>query len=73
MQKFDELYESIYILIDTLLLAEIFQKFRETMVSGNTLDPIYFVSAFGFYLSKYKTFTFYVNVIVKYTRGDSSL
>ena len=40
-------YMRIYLLIDTLLLTEVFQKFRETMTRDYTLDPIHFVSLPG--------------------------
>jgi len=37
-------YTKIYCMIDTLLLAEIFQKFRKDMIAFSGLDPSYYIS-----------------------------
>jgi len=37
-------YTKIYCMIDTLLLAEIFQKFRKDMIEFSGLDPSYYIS-----------------------------
>jgi len=41
-------YAEIYCRCDTLLLAEIFQKFRKEMYDFSSLDCIYYVSLPGF-------------------------
>ena len=40
-------YAELYCSIDTLLLAEIFQKFRKTMMKFSGLDPSYYISLPG--------------------------
>ena len=40
-------YAELYCTIDTLLLAEVFQKFRKTMMDFCQLDPVYYVSLPG--------------------------
>jgi hypothetical protein len=37
-------YTKLYCKIDTLLLCEIFQKFRETMFNFSSLDPAHYIS-----------------------------
>jgi len=37
-------YTKVYCKIDTILLAEIFQKFREEMIKFSGLDPVYYMS-----------------------------
>jgi len=37
-------YTKVYCMIDTLLLAEIFQKFRNDMIRFSNLDPSYYIS-----------------------------
>ena len=41
-------YSKLYCEIDTLLLAEIFQKFRKTMLNFGGLDPAHYISLPGF-------------------------
>jgi hypothetical protein len=41
-------YAKLYCEIDTLLLAEIFQKFRKTMLKFGGLDPAHYISLPGF-------------------------
>ena len=41
-------YSKLYCEIDTLLLAEIFQKFRKTMLKFGGLDPAHYISLPGF-------------------------
>ena len=41
-------YSKLYCEIDTLLLAEIFQKFRKTMIKFGGLDPAHYISLPGF-------------------------
>ena len=41
-------YAELYCLIDTLLLAEVFQKFRSSMLKFSGLDPGHYVSLPGF-------------------------
>jgi len=41
-------YTKIYCKIDTILLAEIFQKFRSEMMKFSGLDPAYYYSLPGF-------------------------
>lgn len=41
-------YCELYCMIDTLLLAEIFQKFRKTMLKFGGLDPSHYISLPGF-------------------------
>ena len=51
---FEELYKDIgdchdlYVQTDTLLLADVFEKFRDTCIEIYGLDPSYFLSAPGF-------------------------
>ena len=40
-------YAELYCKIDTLLLAEIFQKFRKTMLTFGGLDPAHYISLPG--------------------------
>ena len=40
-------YHDLYIKIDTLLLADMFEDFRNKCLEIYELDPIYFVSAAG--------------------------
>ena len=40
-------YYDLYIQTDTLLLADVFQKFRDTCIEIHGLDPSYFYSAPG--------------------------
>ena len=40
-------YHDLYIKIDTLLLADMFENFRNKCLEIYELDPIYFVSAPG--------------------------
>ena len=40
-------YHDLYVQADTLLLADIFEKFRETCIEKYQLDPAHFVSAPG--------------------------
>lgn len=51
-QKFDikslSEYAMLYCRIDTLLLAEIFEKFRTTMMDFSGLDPAHYISLPGF-------------------------
>ena len=41
-------YMRVYLLLDTLLLAEVFEQFRKTVIREYSLDPAHFVSAPGF-------------------------
>ena len=41
-------YAMLYCRIDTLLLAEVFEKFRDTMMDFSELDPAHYVSLPGF-------------------------
>jgi hypothetical protein len=41
-------YMRIYLIIDVLLLTEVFEKFRKTLKNAYILDPVHFVSAPGF-------------------------
>ena len=40
-------YHDLYIQTDTLLLADVFEKFRNKCIEIYGLDPVYFVSAPG--------------------------
>ena len=40
-------YHDLYILCDTLLLADVFEKFRDTCIEIYVLDPSHFLSAPG--------------------------
>ena len=40
-------YHDLYVQADTLLLADIFEKYRETCIEKYQLDPAHFVSAPG--------------------------
>ena len=40
-------YHDLYVLCDTLLLAEVFENFRDKCIEIYELDPKYFVSAPG--------------------------
>ena len=40
-------YHDLYVLCDTLLLADVFENFRDKCIEIYELDPTYFVSAPG--------------------------
>lgn len=40
-------YMRLYLLVDTLLLAEVFEAFRKTMIENHSLDPAHFISGPG--------------------------
>ena len=40
-------YHDLYVLSDKSLLADVYEKFRNTCLDKNELDPTYFVSAPG--------------------------
>ena len=40
-------YHNLYVQTDTLLLADVFENFRNTCIEINGLDPVYFMSAPG--------------------------
>ena len=40
-------YHDLYVQCDTLLLADVFEKFRDTCIDIYGLDPCYFLSAPG--------------------------
>ena len=40
-------YHGLYVQIDTLLLADVFEKFRDTCIEIYGLDPSHFLSALG--------------------------
>ena len=40
-------YHNLYAQTDTLLLADVFENFRNTCIEINGLDPVYFMSAPG--------------------------
>ena len=40
-------YHDLYVQTDTLLLADVFEKFRDTCIEIYGLDPSYFLSAPG--------------------------
>ena len=40
-------YHDLYVQTDTLLLADAFEKFRDTCIEISRLDPSYFLSATG--------------------------
>ena len=40
-------YDDLYVQSDTLILADVFEKFRETCVKIYQLDPVHFLSAPG--------------------------
>ena len=40
-------YHDLYVQIDTLLLKDVFEKFRDTCIEINGFDPSHFLSAPG--------------------------
>ena len=40
-------YHDLYVQSDTLLLADVFEKFRNTCIEEYELDPAHFLSALG--------------------------
>jgi hypothetical protein len=50
-------YTKIYCKIDTILLAEIFQKFRSDMIQFSTLDPSHYMSLPGYSFDSMLKFT----------------
>ena len=41
-------YHNLYVQTDTLLLADVFENFRNKCIEIHGLDPLYFVPAPGF-------------------------
>ena len=43
-------YHKLYLQIDVLLLADVFESFRTTIINTHKLDPVYYVSLPGYTL-----------------------